>query len=178
MSIPKRTREEDYKFAAEEYLQHLEEWQEYSTVKIDFVAGARWADTPKRIIDEEPEKGEFFLEARYSYNKGYQLGYGYRDEEGYYHDVIQEMDAQILVLQMNSLPDDKKPQFVKDFNPDELKLKNGPDYWWPLPSDELLAGLSVYNGSPTDKQLNRDKADFQNLETLKRIEDEMNKMKR
>ena len=41
MSIPKRTREEDYKFAAEEYLQHLEEWQEYSTVKIDFVAGAR-----------------------------------------------------------------------------------------------------------------------------------------
>lgn len=174
MKIPKRTREEDYKFAAEEYLQRVEEWQEHTTVTKDFVAGARWADTPKRIIDEEPEKGEFFLEARFSYNKGYQLGYGYRDEEGYYHDVVQEMDARILTLQMNSLPEEKKPEFVKNFNPNKLKMEIGPDYWWPLPSNELIGKLEIYKDSPTDKQLNRDKADFQNFETLKKIEDEMN----
>lgn len=145
-----------------------------------FHDGAVWADShrpvsePVRITEMEPEMGQLFIGAAYSPNKGYQLQYCYRDDDGFYHDIIAELDMRLFVARMKLLPEGKIPGWVLDIKENDMKMREGPDYWWPLPTNRQLESLPIYDGSPTAKTLKKDTEDYKSYEVLRKIEDEMN----
>lgn len=127
---------------------------------------------PWRIIDKEPRKGEVFLGVYYT-NKGYQIQYCYRDIDGNYHDIVAELDAKVFLGQMLSLPEDKIPDWVRQFKEDNQKI-NPPDYWWELPDSNKLQKLEIYEGCPTYEFLKEETKQLRSYEDLRKIEDEMN----
>lgn len=146
-----------------------------------FIDGARWADAhrdndiPIRITNREPRKGQSFIGAVYSSNGGYELEYCYRDDwDGSYHDIVSELNTELLVARLKSMPADMAPQWVHNFKEEGMKMRNRPDYWWPLPPGKLVDSLTVYGGSPTARQMKKDMEDFKSSEILREIEDEMN----
>lgn len=128
----------------------------------------------KKITDGEPDKEQYFIGAVLTYNHGYQCKLCYRDEDGCYHDVIEEYRFKLFasgyVPIMKSLGI-SVPSWAKECKDDDLIMKMPPDWWAELPDVE---GLEVYEGSPSQIELSKEVTEMKDYEILRNIEDQMN----
>jgi hypothetical protein len=128
----------------------------------------------KRIIDEEPKEGTRFFGALMTTDGDYEPRLCYRDEDGYYHDVLAEYrfrmfaSGQDPVMVALGVP---TPPWAKDARVEDLRLAYPPDWWIPIASTD---DLESYSGSPSEKNFAKEVAAWKDFMTLRNIENEMN----
>lgn len=129
--------------------------------------------TWKRIIDEEPEKMQYFWGA-YITGRGYRADLCYRDDEGNYHDVVEELRFRLfasgndpVMSQFGIAP----PKWAEKYKDADLRMSIPPDWWMELPP---VDHLQVYIGSPADKFMAKELAAIKDQEMLQDIEQQMN----